>query len=227
MKLLFIRHGEPDYDNDCLTPHGREQAAMLRDRLAATEHIDAAFASPMGRASQTAQICMENTGISVEVCPWLREFDVKIHDPGSSGMIYAWDMSPKYRESILCDREKYISSPYIQDTEMSGRYCAADEGLDRILAGYGLVREGDRYRKTAECGETLAFFCHFGMTCVLVSKLLGVSPIPILNGLSCEPTGITTMCTDDRFGEYVGFRMHGYGDISHLSGHVSCGNIFK
>ena len=26
MRFLFIRHGEPDYINDCLTPTGRLQA---------------------------------------------------------------------------------------------------------------------------------------------------------------------------------------------------------
>jgi probable phosphoglycerate mutase len=60
------------------------------------------------------------------------------------------------------------------------------------------------------------FFCHFGITCVMIAHLLGVSPIITLQGMSAEPTAIATLCTDDRFGREVNFRLHGFGDINHL-----------
>ena len=34
MRIIFVRHGEPDYENDCLTSTGREQAAACAARLA-------------------------------------------------------------------------------------------------------------------------------------------------------------------------------------------------
>ena len=33
MKLLIIRHADPDYAVDSLTPEGRREAALLADRL--------------------------------------------------------------------------------------------------------------------------------------------------------------------------------------------------
>jgi hypothetical protein len=30
MRIIFVRHGEPDYEHDCLTETGRKQAAVLR-----------------------------------------------------------------------------------------------------------------------------------------------------------------------------------------------------
>ena len=33
MKLLIIRHGDPDYANDTLTPRGWKEAAALKERL--------------------------------------------------------------------------------------------------------------------------------------------------------------------------------------------------
>ena len=33
MKLLFIRHGEPDYEHDSLTPEGFREAECLAERL--------------------------------------------------------------------------------------------------------------------------------------------------------------------------------------------------
>ena len=34
MRIIFVRHGEPDYAHDCLTPTGRRQAAAAAQRLA-------------------------------------------------------------------------------------------------------------------------------------------------------------------------------------------------
>ena len=35
MRLIMVRHGEPDYEKDCLTETGRQQAAAAAERLAA------------------------------------------------------------------------------------------------------------------------------------------------------------------------------------------------
>ena len=33
MRIVFVRHGEPDYANDCLTEQGRLQAKAAAERL--------------------------------------------------------------------------------------------------------------------------------------------------------------------------------------------------
>lgn len=33
MKLIFIRHGDPDYDNDCVTEKGKKEVEYLADML--------------------------------------------------------------------------------------------------------------------------------------------------------------------------------------------------
>ena len=55
MKLLLIRHGDPNYEADCLTDKGKKQAEFLSQRLILTEQIQEIYTSPMGRAIQTAQ----------------------------------------------------------------------------------------------------------------------------------------------------------------------------
>ena len=37
MRLLFIRHGDPDYVNDTLTAKGHREAALLAERAADLE----------------------------------------------------------------------------------------------------------------------------------------------------------------------------------------------
>ena len=54
MKILIIRHGEPDYGIDSLTEKGWREAHLLADRLAAMR-IDHFYASPLGRARDTAR----------------------------------------------------------------------------------------------------------------------------------------------------------------------------
>ena len=33
MRLIFVRHGEPDYQKDCLTENGKKQAVSAAMRL--------------------------------------------------------------------------------------------------------------------------------------------------------------------------------------------------
>lgn len=54
MRILFIRHGHPDYAHDCLTSLGRRQAQLAARRLQ-HEGIGRIFASSHGRAVETAQ----------------------------------------------------------------------------------------------------------------------------------------------------------------------------
>ena len=54
MRILLIRHGEPDYTTDTLTPTGRREAELLSRRMAAY-HIRDYYVSPLGRARETAE----------------------------------------------------------------------------------------------------------------------------------------------------------------------------
>lgn len=64
MKLLIVRHGDPDYSIDSLTEVGRKEAEFLAERLAAVETA-AYYVSPLGRAKDCiyrteSPVCTEN-----------------------------------------------------------------------------------------------------------------------------------------------------------------------
>ena len=40
MKLIFIRHGDPDYDNDCVTEKGKKEVEYLADMKTYTQKYD-------------------------------------------------------------------------------------------------------------------------------------------------------------------------------------------
>ena len=54
MHLVFIRHGEPDYSIDSLTPEGFREADALAARVAGWKgRVTACYRSPLGRAQRT------------------------------------------------------------------------------------------------------------------------------------------------------------------------------
>ena len=58
MKLLFIRHGDPDYTIDSLTEKGWKEAEFLSEKIAALDVRDF-YVSPLGRAKDTASYRMQ------------------------------------------------------------------------------------------------------------------------------------------------------------------------
>ena len=49
MRILLVRHAEPDYARDSLTPKGRREAELLSQRLCRL-NVKAFYVSPLGRA---------------------------------------------------------------------------------------------------------------------------------------------------------------------------------
>ena len=81
MKLLIVRHADPDYSIDSLTPTGWKEAKLLADRLVRTP-ADAYYVSPLGRAKDTASLTLEKLGCTATTQEWLREFSPRIVKPG-------------------------------------------------------------------------------------------------------------------------------------------------
>ena len=72
MLLYIIRHGDPDYANDCLTPLGKRQAEAVGRRLA-LRGIDCVYSSPLGRAKETAQPLCEMLKLECKIEEFVSE----------------------------------------------------------------------------------------------------------------------------------------------------------
>ena len=88
--------------------------------------------------------------------------------------------------------------------------------FDRFLAEHGYVREGSSYRVERECTETVTFFCHFGITCALLSHLWNMSPFSAWQYFAFAPTSVTEIVTEEREKGIACFRGLKLGDASHL-----------
>lgn len=95
-------------------------------------------------------------------------------------------------------------------------YDYVTKNFDALLAEHGYERCGNLYHVTKANTDTLAFFCHFGLECVLLSHLLGISPFVLWHGTAFAPTSVSTIYTEERQKGIASFRAAQLGDISHL-----------
>ena len=155
---------------------------------------------------------------TAEECPWLREFDAKITDEHSGGQRIPWDLLPEdwTKVSEYYSKDKWYKAPLMAKGNVIDEAKKVYDGLDKILAENGYVREGNFYRAEKPNNDTIVLFCHFGVECVMLGYLLGISPVLIWHGFCAAPTSVTTLVTEERRKGIAYFRMGSFGDTSHL-----------
>ena len=218
MKLLFVRHGEPDYDRDCLMPQGKREAEAVAKRLKDVP-IDAFFVSPLGRARETAELTLSAVGKQAEVCDWLREFDAPIHRPdkgGERGITWDWLPQDWAREDVFLSVDTWLEHPLMREADVASEYQRVCTSFDDLLAKYGYERDGRLYRVKQANTKTLCFFCHFGVSTVLLSHLFSISPMLLWHSLAAAPASLTEVVSEERREGIASFRMNRYGDVSHI-----------
>lgn len=216
MRLIFIRHAEPDYEHDSLTEKGWREAKLLA-RRAALWPVDDFYVSPLGRAQATASFTLKEHGKTAEVMDWLHEFQGALPD-GSGGTRICWDLMPAVwtAQPELLQPAGWDAAPLLQGTNVKAEYDRVTAGLDALLARYGYVRHGRYYEYREACSKTIVCFCHFGITAVLLSHLWNVSPFITLHGTFLAPSSVTVLNTEEREPGIAYFRCQTLGDTSHL-----------
>ena len=95
MRLLIVRHGDPDYEHDTLTEKGWREAELLSERLSKL-NVKEFYVSPLGRAKDTASLTLQKMNREANECLWLREFDTKIDRPDCPDRkSIPWDWLPE------------------------------------------------------------------------------------------------------------------------------------
>lgn len=217
MKLIIIRHGDPDYSIDSLTKKGWKEAELLSKRISAM-NVKEFYVSPLGRAKDTASITLKKMNRKAKELPWLREFHAPIIDEKSGKEHVTWDWLPadwtKFNE--FYDKDLWYTVPVMQSAHVINEARRVYAGLDEIIKDNGYERDGNIYRAVRPNTDTIVLFCHFGVECVMLGHLLGVSPMVLWHGLCAAPTSVTTLITEERRKGIAYFRMSSFGDISHL-----------
>lgn len=218
MRLLIIRHGDPDYSIDSLTEKGWREAEILSDRISKLD-VKAFYCSPLGRAKDTAKATLEKMGREAEICDWLREFSYcKVRLPGSDREDMCWDYLPSFYTAIdeLYDPVRFKELDFMREGHYPEYYKIITDSLDALLEKHGYRRHGRYYDAVEPNRDTIVFFCHFGIECQILGHMLGVSPVILAQNFCAAPTSVTTLITEEREEGIAVFRCSGFGDISHL-----------
>ncbi len=217
MKLLIVRHADPDYAADSLTPTGWEEAELLSRRLSRLD-VKAFYISPLGRARDTASLTLEKMHRQGEICPWLREFEPLVCHSGMTRPGVAWDWLPDEwtAEPKYFDRLAWADTDIFRQAGIPEAARWVWSELDALLARHGYVREREYYRAESPNEDTLVFFSHFGAQCMLLAHLLNVSPMVLWHGFCTPPSAVTTVVTEERRPGVASFRVGSMGDISPL-----------
>lgn len=191
MKWYFIRHGEMAGDphapytppvEGCLSARGVQQADALKQALDAVE-FDLVFASPLGRAVQTAQALRRRAGASIQIRPWLIEW--RPADTMKDGV------STRYEDMAIRSATARPEQSWQTDAgegtfEMAARIVP---GFIADLAGAGVqAGNGGYVLDDPEDARALAFVAHGGSLGLLLSFVLGI-PIRPFAPIHFKETG--------------------------------------
>jgi probable phosphoglycerate mutase len=223
MLLYYVRHGDPIYQPDSLTPLGERQAEAIGRRLACMG-IDKVFTSPSTRAKMTAKPLCEMKRLTPtelefahENLAW-QEMTMKLPD----GRL-CW----LFQEKNCCQRlvspevfalgERWYDHPDFAGRGYDRGIARIHEGTDAFLAslGYEHDREKRMYRAVRPSKEKVAFFAHEGFGGLFVSSLLDIPYAQFAPYYTMMHTGLTVIDFPDEEG-YVIPHIRTFSNEGHL-----------
>ena len=220
MRIIFVRHGHPDYVNDCLTELGHEQAERASLRLI-NEGIEEIFSSSMGRACETAIHTAQKLGLDVHSLDFIREIKwgskngEEIYKDG-----HPWDTSIyAIKNGFDLMNEEWQKDKMFSENIVFSEVERIGKQTDEWLLHLGYKREGTGYRVVGDnTNRTIALFSHGGASSALFSHLLNL-PFFYLCGTLCPDfTAITILRLSDEIGELTTPLIEIANDSRHIEG---------
>ena len=221
MRIVFVRHGEPDYVHDCLTEQGKLQAQAAAERLR-EEGIEEIFSSPLGRAAETAAATAELLKLPVKTLDYMRE----LHWGSIDGMPLPSDGHPWDLADLLAGEGWDLTNPgwrehpYFRNNRVTENADLVARMTDEWLLSLGYERNGAFYRciRPDDRQKTVALFSHGGSSAAAMGHILNL-PFPYACGLfHLEFTGITIIRLDRNPGQQRLPCLELANDGRHISG---------
>lgn len=201
MLFFYIRHGDPIYDPDSLTPLGHKQAEAAAKRLA-LYGLDRIFASTSNRAQLTAQPTCELLKKEAVLLDFANENYAwqELVVETEKGRRWLFDEQTKTRQLFHESSVRQLGFRWYEHPELSQeKYRSGIEriynGCDELFRslGYEHERYSGRYRAIHPTQERVALFAHQGFGLAFMSCLLDI-PYPTFSSqFDMTHTGITVI----------------------------------
>ena len=219
MRIIFVRHGHPNYKNDCLTELGHLHAQAAAERLRG-EKIDRIFSSSCGRAAETAQHIADMHGLNVEKLDFMREIawgSLDENPIAHNG--HPWSIA----EDMVAAGQTLLSPAWAEEelfarNRVTENALKVGENFDRWLADLGFEREGEFYRVHSNRYSTVMMVSHGGSSSAVMSHLFNL-PFPFVCSALCPDfTAITVVSLAGDEGSLAAPSFEIMNDARHIAG---------
>lgn len=201
MLFYYIRHGDPVYEPDSLTPLGHEQAKAVAKRLA-LHGIDKVYCSTSNRAQLTARPLCDLLKKEPELLDWCHEdrahdyFHITRPDGGKTWAVMDPETKKRFLSKEICRMgDLWYTHPAFENTNFAKGVELFGSKTDALLASHGYVRDGELncYRAERPNEDRIAIFAHWGVSNAVISHILGVPYPQFAMHFTMSHTGVTVI----------------------------------
>ena len=203
MLLYYVRHADPIYHPDSLTPLGQRQAESVAKRLSKYQ-IDRVFSSSSIRAQETAKPYCEIMKMQIEeVYDWCHESkaieQLGVYVPERERKIFGYHHRPTVELMISKEMQDlgdaWYDHPYFDDLLFKEGTKRIQKGADKFLEmlGYRHDRENFCYEPIAPTNERVALFAHQGFGLAFMSAILDIPYSTVCTHFFMAHTGVTVV----------------------------------
>lgn len=223
MLLYYIRHGDPIYKPDSLTPLGMEQANAVAKRLA-VHGIDAVYTSTSNRAILTGQPLCDLLKLTPIQLDWANEkyahryFGAEMADGSRNFAVSRPDLKRLFASNELrAMGDKWYAHPALAGERFAEGMEFFGSHIDAFLAEHGYGRDGEEhwYLPTEPNEKRIAIFAHWGVGGAIMSHLLGIPYPRFVSSFGLSHSDVTVVEFQERNGIVIPKALC-YGNDSHL-----------
>lgn len=205
MIFFYIRHGDPVYNPDSLTPLGMRQAEAVAKRLS-LYGVDRIYSSTSNRAIQTAKPTCELMKKDMELLDFANEChawnDFTIERDGKKEWIFDDDRIKQLftDESIISLGHNWYKHPELTSYE-SGINRIYNESFELFKSlGYEHIRNTGKYKVEKSNDKRVALFGHHGFGVAFLSVILDIPYSIFANHFTMCHTGMTVIAFNEKDG---------------------------
>ena len=200
MIFYYIRHGDPIYSPNSLTPLGQRQAEAVAKRLA-LYGLDKIYSSPSNRAVMTATPTCELLKMEPELLDFAdeahawRDFTIK-RDGKTGWLFYDKTIAELFLSKEIRDLgDRWYEHPMLAELPCGHGIRRVYDEMDAFFAELGFEHERytGRYKVTKPNEQRIALFAHQGFSMAFLSCLLDIPYPAICMHFDMTHTGMTVI----------------------------------
>ena len=219
MKIIFVRHGHPDYRKDCLTETGHLHGKAVAERLR-HEKIDRICSSSCGRARETAEHIAVYHDLPVETFDFIREIGWGSID----GTELFKNGHPWFTvDDMIANGESLHDPEFEKNPRFSNNKVIYDvkrigDGFDEWLLDLGYKREGEYYRVLRKNDDNVIMVSHGGASSAALAHLFSLPFLLTLSIVRADYTAITIVSLEGEEGKLALPKFDMMNDSKHIQG---------